>query len=124
MSKQEWKMEYDSPALVWDDALPWATAAWAPWSMATQGSSASSSTRTACGAAAHGAQQPRLPGDTAHHPEKSAGGKMQGGGGLDLPSTYSPRPTHAHYECLGRLDLALNQHTPFTSSWTPPKLGY
>ena len=22
MPKQEWKMEYDSPALVWDDALP------------------------------------------------------------------------------------------------------
>ena len=49
-------------------------------------------------------------------------GKMQEAEDLISQYMFAAPYSMPRYECLGELDLALNQHTPFTSSWTPHSL--
>lgn len=49
-------------------------------------------------------------------------GKMQEAEDLISQYMFAAPYSMPRYECLGELDLALNQHTPFISSWTPHSL--
>ena len=123
MPKQEWKMEYDSPALVWDDALPLGNGRLGAMVYGHTGIERIQLNEDSLWSSGPMERNNRASlGMLPTIQKKVLEGKMQEAEDLISQYMFAAPYSMPRYECLGELDLALNQHTPFTSSWTPHSL--
>lgn len=120
MKQNKWTMEYDAPAQVWNDAVPLGNGR--------------------LGAMVYGhtdIERVQLNEDSLWYggfvnrnnratleklpliQEKVLSGKLQEAEDLIAQYMIGAPNTMRHYESLGELDIALNQHTPFVQSWIP-----
>ncbi|MBQ7839243.1 MAG: glycoside hydrolase family 95 protein [Lachnospiraceae bacterium] len=120
MNRQNWRMEYTSPAEVWNDAVPMGNGR--------------------LGAMVYGhasAERIQLNEDSLWYGgfvdrnnrvtkeklplirKKVLAGEMQEAEDLIAQYMTGAPNTMRHYEPLGELDIALNQHTPFIQGWIP-----
>lgn len=123
MPKQEWKMEYDSPALVWDDALPLGNGRLGAMVYGHTGIERIQLNEDSLWSSGPMERNNRASlGMLPTIQKKVLEGKMQEAEDLISQYMFAAPYSMPHYECLGELDLALNQHAPFTSSWAPQSL--
>lgn len=124
MKQKEWRMEYTSPAEEWDEAVPMGNGRLGAM---VYGQTAVERIQLNEDSLWYGefvdrnnlATLEKLPQIREH----VLNGRMQEAEDLIAQYVTGAPNTMRHYEPLGELDIALNQHTPFIQSWIPNSDG-
>ena len=124
MRKRTWTMEYDSPVDVWEEAVPLGNGRLGAM---VYGHTAVERIQLNEDSLWYGEfvnrNNPALQKVLPLIREKVLAGQMQEAEDLIAQYIVGAPNTMRHYEPLGELDIALNQHTPFIQSWTPDSSG-
>ncbi len=120
MRTRTWTMEYDTPADVWEEALPLGNGRLGAM---VYGHTAIERIQLNEDSLWYGEfvnrNNPTVKEILPRIQEKILSGQMQEAEDLIAQYMVGAPNTMRHYEPLGELDIALNQHTPFIQGWIP-----
>ncbi|MCI8286609.1 MAG: glycoside hydrolase family 95 protein [Lachnospiraceae bacterium] len=124
MKERTWTMEYDTPAEVWEEALPMGNGRLGAM---VYGHTAVERIQLNEDSLWYGEfvnrNNPATKETLPLIREKVLSGQMREAEDLIAQYMVGAPNTMRHYEPLGELDIALNQHTPFIQSWIPNSDG-
>ena len=120
MAKQDWKMEYASPAEMWEEAIPLGNGRLGAMAYGHIGIERIQLNEDTLWSS--GPMERNNPASLEKLPEIRQlilQGKVKEAEELMAQYMFAAPYSMPHYEPLGELDIAMGVHTPFVSSWTP-----